>query len=101
MLYLGVFFELVSMGTIMASGVHVPARGTDLSSQYSSLTLIILGMGFSNVANAFQQALSGIGGADTTTYALVFLGERTPPPTDVSYRHHVQHLEFPLLQLQL
>lgn len=75
MLYLGIFFEVVSFGIIMVSGVQIPARGADLAQQYSSLSLIILGLGFSNVASAFQQALSGIGIADTTTYALVFLGK--------------------------
>jgi hypothetical protein len=42
MLYLGIFFEIVSFGVIFKSGVHIPARGTALAQQYASLSLIIL-----------------------------------------------------------
>ncbi|BEI89868.1 uncharacterized protein CcaverHIS019_0212300 [Cutaneotrichosporon cavernicola] len=67
---------LVDMGAILVQviwGVQVPVRWHSVAERYGSLTLIILGQGFSNLTTVFQNSLSGLGQHDTATYAQVFL----------------------------
>ncbi|KAL1412100.1 hypothetical protein Q8F55_003099 [Vanrija albida] len=72
LLFTGTFVELVAFGTQIVYAILVPASGSALASEYGSLTLIILGAGFTNLATSFQTALGGLA-ESSSTYALVFL----------------------------
>ncbi|GMK59089.1 hypothetical protein CspeluHIS016_0701040 [Cutaneotrichosporon spelunceum] len=67
---------LIDMGSILFQvlwGVQVPVRWHRVAERYGSLTLIILGQGFSQLTTVFQNSLTGLGARDSTTYAQVFL----------------------------
>ncbi|WOO80216.1 uncharacterized protein LOC62_03G003729 [Vanrija pseudolonga] len=72
LLFLGTFVELVNFGTQIVCHVLLPISGSALASEYGSLSLIILGAGFTNLATSFQTALGGLA-ESSSTYALVFL----------------------------
>lgn len=72
LLFCGTFIELVNFGTQIYRHVLLPISGSALASEYGSLSLIILGAGFTNLATSFQTALGGLA-ESSSTYALVFL----------------------------
>ncbi len=79
-MYAGVLGDLGAILTQVVWGVQVPVRWHNVAERYGSLTLIILGQGFSKLTTVFQNSLTGLGQRDTTTYAQVFLCTITPSP---------------------